>query len=164
MAVPGSGTLTLLGLAQECYYGTYGSGTITAPIVLSDLTNGGNSGGSGMVYPPINQQSPSHPNPGFVPILFSSFYNYDKNYNPTTYYPITLTFDLNAPDDPSAACASPFSLDLWIDAPDYQSATKLYANDQGDFMQPGMYAEIDGKPRLVRGWDGMNFNFDGACK
>ena len=163
MAVPGLGALTLLALAQECYYGTYGSGTITGPIVLSDLTNGGNSGGSGMVYPNINQQSPSYPPPGVTPITFSSFYNYDKNYNPTTYYPITLLFDLNSPDDPDAACQSPFSLDLWIDTPDYQSATKLYANDQGDYMQPGMYAEQAGKQRLVRGWDGMNFNFDGNC-
>ena len=40
MAVPTSGQLTLEGLAQECYYGTYGSGTITDPIYISDLING----------------------------------------------------------------------------------------------------------------------------
>ena len=163
MAVPGSGTLTLLALAQECYYGTYGSGTITAPIVLSDLLSGGNSGGSGMVYPPINQQSPSHPNPSAITIPFSSFYNYDKNYNPVTYYPITLKFDLNSPDDPNAACQSPFPIGLWIDTPDYQTATELYSDDQGTFMTPGMYAQQFGRQRLVRGWDGMNFNFDGNC-
>jgi len=163
MAVPGSGTLTLLALAQECYYGTYGSGTITGPIVLSDLISGGNSGGSGMVYPPINEQSPSHPDPSSISIPFSSFYNYDKNYNPTTYYPINLLFDINNPDQPDAACQSSFFLDLWIDTPDYLSATKLYSDDQGTYMTPGMYAQQYGRQRLVRGWDGMDFYFDGNC-
>jgi hypothetical protein len=45
MAVPSSGTLTMLGLAQEALYGTYGSGTITSPIHMYDLVNGGNSAG-----------------------------------------------------------------------------------------------------------------------
>ena len=163
MAVPGSGTLTLLALAQECYYGTYGSGTITGPIVIKDLITGGNSSGSGMVYPPINQQSPSHPDPSSISILFSSFYNYDKNYNPVTYYPITLRFDINNPDDPNRACQSPSTLQLWIDTPDYLTATNLYSDDQGTFMTPGMYAQDIGRRRIVRGWDGTNFNFDGNC-
>ena len=54
MAVPSSGTLTLLGIAQEALYGTYGSGTITSPIHLYDLVNGGNSAGSGNFYPAVN--------------------------------------------------------------------------------------------------------------
>ena len=54
MAVPTSGILTLLGLAQEALYGTYGSGTITSPIHLYDLVNGGNSAGSGNSYPTVN--------------------------------------------------------------------------------------------------------------
>ena len=54
MAVPTSGTLTLLGLAQEALYGTYGSGTITYPIHLYDLVNGGDSAGSGNSYPTVN--------------------------------------------------------------------------------------------------------------
>ena len=55
MAVPTSGTLTIEGLAQEALYGTYGSGTITAPIFMYDLVNGGNSAGSGNSYPLINR-------------------------------------------------------------------------------------------------------------
>jgi len=41
MAVPSSGTLTMLGLAQERKYGTYGSGTISFSILMTDLINGG---------------------------------------------------------------------------------------------------------------------------
>jgi hypothetical protein len=54
MAVPTSGVLTMEGLAQEALYGTYGSGTITSPIHMYDLVNGGNSAGSGNSYPTIN--------------------------------------------------------------------------------------------------------------
>ena len=54
MAVPSSGVLTLEGIAQEALYGTYGSGTITAPIHMYDLVNGGNSAGSGNSYPTVN--------------------------------------------------------------------------------------------------------------
>jgi len=57
MAVPNSGTLSQLALAQECLYGTYGSGTITGPISMYNLVNGGNTGGgatSGNTYPAVN--------------------------------------------------------------------------------------------------------------
>lgn len=72
MAVPTSGTLSLKAIAQEALYGTYGSGTITNPIHLYDLVNGGNSAGSGNSYPTVNT--------GCTP-------------NPATrgYYQITLT-------------------------------------------------------------------------
>jgi hypothetical protein len=61
MAVPSSGALTMLGLAQEALYGTYGSGTITSPIYMYDLVNGGNSAGSGNSYPTINQGCTPNP-------------------------------------------------------------------------------------------------------
>ena len=53
--VPGSGTLSMQSMAQEALYGTYGSGTITGPISLYDMTNGGNTNGSGNSYPAVNQ-------------------------------------------------------------------------------------------------------------
>lgn len=54
MAVPGSGTLSMLNIAQEALYGTWGSGTITGPISLYDMVNGGNTNGSGNSYPTVN--------------------------------------------------------------------------------------------------------------
>lgn len=53
--VPSSGTLSMQSMAQEALYGTYGSGTITGPISLYDMTNGGNTNGSGNSYPAVNQ-------------------------------------------------------------------------------------------------------------
>ena len=55
MAVPTSGSLSQLAMAQEALYATYGSGTITGPISLYDMVNGGNTNGSGEDYPAINQ-------------------------------------------------------------------------------------------------------------
>jgi hypothetical protein len=41
MAVPDSGILTMLGIAQERKFSTYGTGTISNPILYTDLINGG---------------------------------------------------------------------------------------------------------------------------
>ena len=87
MAVPTSGAISLLGLAQEALYGTYGSGTITSPIHLYDLVNGGNTGGSGNYYPTVNTNCT--PNPvtrGSTPLLQM----YKVQQNQTTIGPITL--------------------------------------------------------------------------
>ena len=54
MAVPTSGALNMLNLAREALYGTWGSGTITGPISLYDMVNGGNTNGSGNSYPTVN--------------------------------------------------------------------------------------------------------------
>ena len=70
MAVPTSGALSMQDMAQEALYGTWGSGTITSPISLYDLVNGGNTGGSGNTYPTVN--SGCTPNPitrGSTPLL-----------------------------------------------------------------------------------------------
>jgi hypothetical protein len=61
MAVPTSGAISMLGLAQEAFYGTYGTGVIAEPIHLYDLVNGGDSAGSGDDYPTVN--SGCTPNP-----------------------------------------------------------------------------------------------------
>ena len=158
MAVPSSGPLTLEGLAQECYYGTYGSGTITDPIYISDLINGGNAAGSGMVYPPINQQSPQHP----TTTVFSDFYGYDSTYSPVTTYPIVLYYDQF---DPFVACANPGNQQTYyMDTPNFQGATQLWDNAGGTILsQPGFYAQTTGRPRFWADWDGNQFLGNGAC-
>jgi hypothetical protein len=61
MAVPTSGALNMLNMAREALYGTWGSGTITGPISLYDMINGGNANGSGNSYPAINQACTPNP-------------------------------------------------------------------------------------------------------
>ena len=61
MAIPTSGVLYMKYMAQEALYGTWGSGTITGPISLYDMTNGGNANGSGNSYPAVNQNCTPNP-------------------------------------------------------------------------------------------------------
>ena len=61
MAVPASGQLSQLAMAQEALYGTYGSGSVTGPISLYDMTNGGNTNGSGNSYPAVNTACTPNP-------------------------------------------------------------------------------------------------------
>ena len=75
MAVPGSGTLSMKSIAQEALYGTYGSGTITNPISLYDMVNGGQANGSGNNYPTVNTAclpNPADRNSVVVPTLTTS--------------------------------------------------------------------------------------------
>ena len=51
----------MLNIAQEALYGTWGSGTITGPISLYDMVNGGNTNGSGNSYPTVNTNCTPNP-------------------------------------------------------------------------------------------------------
>ena len=51
----------MLDIAQEALYGTCGSGTITGPISMYDMINGGNSHGSGNSYPTVNDGCTPNP-------------------------------------------------------------------------------------------------------
>lgn len=61
MAVPTSGSLSMLDMAQEALYATYGTGSVTGPISMYDMMNGGNAGGSGNTYPTLNTSCDPHP-------------------------------------------------------------------------------------------------------
>ena len=82
--VPGSGTLSMQSMAQEALYGTYGSGTITGPISLYDMTNGGNTNGSGNSYPAVNQAC--LPNPANRSSLTLTAVSDSMGAGSTTYY------------------------------------------------------------------------------
>lgn len=70
MAVPASGTLSMQDIAQERLNNTYGSGSVTGPISMYNLINGGNTGGavtSGNTYPALNTGCDPNPsNTGYT--------------------------------------------------------------------------------------------------
>jgi|TARA_R100000030_G_C3218248_1_gene115230 hypothetical protein len=88
MAVPTNGVLSMQSMAQEALYGTYGSGSVTGPISLYDMVNGGNTNGSGNSYPTINQNC--LPNPAsrgaYVPFLILKKYTNSSLVSTNTYY------------------------------------------------------------------------------
>ena len=78
MAVPSSGTLTMLGLARERKLGNYFSSvTLFYPILMTDLINGGGLNS----FPALNVNSPSKPNTS-TPHSMSEWYSYDQDYAP----------------------------------------------------------------------------------
>jgi hypothetical protein len=84
MAVPGSGTLSMLGLSKEKVHDDYSSSSgITNPISMYDLVNGGNTNGSGNSYDTTNTSSPQFPNTA-VAHQMSEWYGYDHDYSAQT--------------------------------------------------------------------------------
>jgi len=78
MAVPSSGSLSMLAIAQERLYSTYGSGTVTGPIPMYNLINGGNTGGgatAGNNYPALNTGCDPHPPDSYITIASISSCN-----------------------------------------------------------------------------------------
>ena len=84
MAVPSSGQLSQLAMAQEALYGTYGSGSVTGPISLYDMVNGGNTSGSGNSYPTIN--TGCVPNPATRGYLTLTSVHYGMGVSSNYYY------------------------------------------------------------------------------
>jgi len=64
----------MLGIAQERKFGTYGTGTISSPILMTDLINGGGSNS----FPALNTSSTSKPNTT-TPHSMSEWYSYDQD-------------------------------------------------------------------------------------
>tara|TARA_B100000780_G_C21020619_1_gene409054 strand:- start:213 stop:698 length:486 start_codon:yes stop_codon:yes gene_type:complete len=74
MAVPVEGSLTLLAIAQERKFGTYGSGDIQQSVDLAGLLLTGGANG----YPALNQNSPAKPNTS-TPHAMNEWYGYDQD-------------------------------------------------------------------------------------
>lgn len=75
MAVPTSGSLSMLAMAQEALYATYGTGSVTGPISMYDMINGGNAGGSGNSYPSINTACTPNPEESLLNSTTITLYN-----------------------------------------------------------------------------------------
>jgi len=88
MAVPNTGSLSQLAMAQEALHGTYGSGTINYPISLYDMTNGGDTNGSGDSYPTVNTSCLPNPASRGAYVQFLQLKKYTNNslVSTTTYY------------------------------------------------------------------------------
>lgn len=95
MAVPGTGAITMLGVAQERKYGTYGSGTISSPITMFDLLNGGGAN----AFPALNQC----PQPNTPSYTMSDWYGYNQSASCSSCVQVGTFYDLR---DSVTACKS----------------------------------------------------------
>jgi len=78
MAVPASGVLDWYSLAQECYFGTYGSGTIDGCIAIKELVIGGQACSHAFTYSAVSGNAP--PPDSSTPYAANEFYSYDKDF------------------------------------------------------------------------------------
>jgi hypothetical protein len=101
MAVPSSGTLSLIGLAREKVHDDYaGSGAISGLIPLKFVTLGGQGGSQQETYDVTNTGSVSNPD-NVTPYGMSEFYGYDHDAVGLTAY---TSSDSGANNKGGAAC------------------------------------------------------------
>ena len=93
MAVPTSGTLSMLKLAREAKHGDYNGTQTMGMISLYDMINGGNERGSTVSYPTVNDDC--LPNP--IDRTYTSF-QFTNSGTPLTVY-VTTTLALLAIGD-----------------------------------------------------------------
>ena len=162
MAVPSSGTLTMLGIARERYYGNYVStGIIPYPILMTDLINGGGLNN----FPALNTNCVPRPNTS-TPHSMNEWYGYRQIcIAPVECKPIELRFTSRYKSG-ADACVAPllvvFSADpsnpKWFTVP-------LYGDEgceEGVWAASGAYS--DGNNWGV--WDGVSGNWtaQGICE
>jgi hypothetical protein len=98
MAVPSSGTLSMLGLAREKVHDNYSStSTPTAPYSIYDLVNGGNTNGSGVSFDATNTNSSSYPNTS-TPHQMSEWFSYDHDATSSSHPILVYQSSLTASD------------------------------------------------------------------
>jgi len=168
MAVPGSGAITMLGLARERLYGSYGSVAIPSfPITLFDLVNGGGANG----FPALNTC-------GVIPnYSMASWYSYDQTASCFCNIGDCCEFAVGYdPGDPFSACFNwnigntefhylsvdtiPNYLPPWV------NASQIYDGDGCEQPSPpGYYAMLDSNFGVVRYsyWDGGNWSKAFTC-
>ena len=122
MAVPSSGAITMLGIAQERKYGFYGFGTISFPITMFDLLNGGGSNG----FPALNA-CPQFSTPSYS---MSGWYGYNQTASCGSCDAVLLRF---SPSSPSVACNSSKQFTYYAEAPcdaPWENGTPIYSDAQ----------------------------------
>lgn len=157
MAVPSSGILTMLGIANERKVGNYNAGNIFLnPILMTDLINGGGLNN----FPALNINSPFKPNTS-TPHSMSEWYGYDQDYAPpSSCEEIALRYTARY-RDPADACFAP-SVAIFTESASKWSTEPIYASEceEQKYAQAGAYS--DGMVWAI--WDGSgNWGKSGFC-
>tara|TARA_B110000977_G_scaffold199432_1_gene286808 strand:- start:9097 stop:9582 length:486 start_codon:yes stop_codon:yes gene_type:complete len=158
MAVPSSGILTMLGLAQERKFSTYGSGFLPSPILMTDLINGGGLNS----FPALNASSPFKPNTT-TPHAMSEWYGYDQDYVPAPIcYDITLNY-LSSYKFPQDSCFKGILTELQTTDPESWYTVPLSVKGSGcmEAAPSGAYSD---RTNVWGVWDGKDWVDVGLCE
>jgi len=154
MAVPASGVLDWYSLAQECYLGTYGSGTISGCMAIKEMVIGGQPCSQAHTYPAVSGNSP--PPDSSTPYAANEFYGYDKDYVALTAFYVYPT----AVPKPVFACNQTTTTTWYF--PDMSPAVndQVYTNSGGTTTpSAGNYALYSG---LGSGSTNYRFTVNGS--
>lgn len=126
MAVPSSGTLSLIGLAKEKVHDDYSSGSsISGLIPLKFVTVGGQGGSQQETYDSTNTGSASYPN-NDQPYGMSEFYGYDHDFVAlSTAYRTASSYA-----KPLAACNQTTDTQIWFSG-SFSNGSTVYTNSAG---------------------------------
>jgi len=125
MAVPSSGTLSLLGLAREKVHDDYTSGAISGQIPLKFVTIGGQGGSQQETYDATNTDSASYPD-GSAPYNMIGWYSYDHDFVAlSTAYRTASSYA-----KPLAACNQTTDTQIWFSG-SFSNGDTVYTNSAG---------------------------------
>lgn len=135
MAVPSSGSLSMLDMAQEALYATYGTGSVTGPISMYDMMNGGNTKGSGNSYPSINTACAPNPEQSLTNSTAFTLYNSSYSNGLTVYMSgSTLTTGMTIYTNPCGGITIGAG-NYWVEGantcPDDAGCTYIAVNSSG---------------------------------
>lgn len=150
MAVPKSGTLTMLGIAQERKFSTYGTGLFANPILMTDLINGGGLN----AFPPLNTNCTPRPNTS-TPHSMNEWYGYDQDCAPAVECEVIELRFTNRYKSGSDACFARESVERYTNDVKRWYASILYGDSdckEGIWALSGAYS--DGETWGV--WDGKS--------
>ena len=159
MAVPSSGTLTMLGIARERKYGSYVSTSIFPyPILMDDLINGGGLNN----FPALNTNCVPRPNTS-TPHSMNEWYGYSQVCSPPVEcVAIELRFTNKSKFGSDACFAEPVlrftTVEKWFTVPLYG----VGECEDGAWAASGAYS--DGSSWGV--WDGVSgqWTAQGICE
>ena len=172
MAVPGTGAITMLGVAQERKYGSYGLGNITSPITMFDLLNGGGAN----AFPSLN----SCPQPNTPSYTMSDWYGYNQSASCGGCQigdccQFAVGYD---PVDSFSACSNwmmgnteihKLSVDTANYLPPWQNGSQIYQGDSPNCEEPsnpGYYAMMNDTLGVIQYsfWNGGNWSKAFSCQ
>ena len=82
MAVPSSGTLSMVKIARERKYNNYNGSQTMGTISMRDLIEGGNAGGSTISYPAVNDGACNNDTLPFTGVAVSTLLKVNNNTDP----------------------------------------------------------------------------------
>ena len=134
MAVPSSGTLSMLKMAREAKHGDYNGTQSMGTISMYDMINGGNTNGSTVSYPTLNTGCSPNPATSYGNVI-TSIERYDTS--TSTFTDVSPVYYTGSPGVNTVLYTTPCSTNSTLSA-----GTYWLAEEDFGCSNTGCYAEL----------------------